>query len=404
MKNHFRQLSLIALIGLCFGPAVFALGFRNPDQNARATGQGEAFVAQADDPSAVYYNPAGLTQVTGTEGMSGGSMIIRDIKFHPAGGGKSVSMNDPAYTFHLYASSDLKTDRWRLGFGINVPFGTSMNWGNDTPFANILTKANLTVINYAPTVAFKVNDHLSLGAGVSIYQGNTELEFNYDPHKPAGPKFKFEGSGVAVGGTFGVMWRITDQHTVGIVYRLPFSLQFDGTASVPSYPSAPANCTIQFPQSIAAGYAFRPTKKLKLEFDIEWTDWNTLNTVQLHSNNPTVTGDLRSALPFDWQAGFFYEFGVQYQINTNWVARLGYIFSENTVPDSTFGPMLPDSDRHVFSVGLGYTAKRWEVNLVYQYSLSADRTINNPPNPYYTVNGTWESQASTIMVTSAIKF
>jgi long-chain fatty acid transport protein len=385
------------------GSTAFALGFRNPDQNARATGQGEAFVAQADDASAVYYNPAGLTQVAGAEAMSGGSIILRDIRFQPAGGGKEVKMTDPAYTFHMYTSTDLKSERWRLGFGINVPFGTTMNWGSNTPFQYVLTKASLTVINYAPTVAFKVNDHLSLGAGVNIYQGNTTLEFNYSPTMP-GSKFKFDGDGVAVGGTFGVMYKFNEQHTVGVVYRLPFSLQFDGTAAVSGFVSAPANATIQFPQSIAAGYAFRPTKKLKLEFDLEWTDWNTLNTVQLQSQNTTITGDPRSAIPFDWMAGFFYEFGVQYEITDHWVARFGYIFSENTVPDSTFSPMLPDGDRHVFSAGVGYETPRWKVNLVYQFSLTEERTINNPPNPYYSVNGIWNSTAQTIMATAALKF
>jgi long-chain fatty acid transport protein len=403
MKKIVSQFCLIVAAVSVAGPAVFALGFRNPDQNARATGQGEAFVAQADDPSATYYNPAGLVQVTGTEAMSGGSIILRDIDFKPTGSSKTYTMNDPAYTFHMYASSDLKTDRWRVGLGINVPFGTTMNWGNNTPFQYVLTKASLAVVNYAPTVAFKVNDHLSIGAGVSIYQGNTQLEFNYSPSLP-GSKFKFDGDGIGVGGTFGLMWKITDQHTIGVVYRLPFTIQFDGTAKVPGYVSAPAHTTMQFPQSIAAGYAFRPIKKLKLEFDIEWTDWNMLNSVVLHSNNSTVTGDPRSTIPFDWKSGFFYEFGVQYEITSNWVARLGYIFSQNSVPSSTFSPMLPDGNRNVFSGGLSYVTKRWEVNLVYQYSLTSERTINNPPNPYYSVNGTWRSNAQQIMATTAVKF
>lgn len=403
MKRVTTALAIGVLTGSLSGTTAFALGFRNPDQNARATGQGEAFVAQADDASAVYYNPAGLTQIVGTESMSGGSVIFRDMEFQPAGGGKTVTMDDPAYTFHTYMCSDLKTERWRVGFGINVPFGTTMDWGNNTPFQYVLTKASLAVINYAPTVAFKVNDHLSLGAGVNIYQGKTELQFNYSPTMP-GSKFTFEGDGIAVGGTFGVMWKITDQHTIGVVYRLPFSLKFDGTAKVPGFVSADASATIPFPQSIAAGYAFRPTKKLKLEFDIEWTDWNTLNTVQLQSKNTTVSGDPRSAIPFNWMSGFFYEFGVQYEINTNWVARLGYIYSENSVPDSTFSPMLPDGNRHVFSAGVGFTTKRWDINLVYQYSLTEERTINNPPNPYYSVNGTWNSNAQQIMATAAIKF
>src|SRR5260221_3747173 len=107
MKKLTRMMvgaALILTAGVAIVPPVFGLGFDNPDQGARATGQGEAFVAQADDASAIYYNPAGLTQLHGTEITSGLMASFPDT--HLQGGGPGTEMNTMATIPHLYASTD----------------------------------------------------------------------------------------------------------------------------------------------------------------------------------------------------------------------------------------------------------------------------------------------------------
>ena len=211
-----------------------------------------------------------------------------------------------------------------------------------------------------------------------------------------------------LGATVGLMWRINDQHTLAAVYRSPFSIDMHGTAKTsnagPFTTAGDASAGFDFPQSVAVGYAFRPTKKWKLEVDIDWTNWGVLNTVRLQSANPVFAGDPRSTIPFNWKDSFFYEFGTQYDLDEHWTLRGGYIFSENTVPDSTFSPLVPDSDRHVFSVGFGYRSGRFEGNLTYQYSLSENRTVPGTGALGPTVAGKWESDAHAIMFTSAIRF
>jgi len=161
-------------------------------------------------------------------------------------------------------------------------------------------------------------------------------------------------------------------------------------------------------KSAAVGYAFRPVRKLKLEVDVEWTNWETLNTVRLHSPNAAIATDPTSTIPFNWMDSFYYEFGAQYEIDEHWTVRGGYIFSENTVPNSTFSASVPDSNRHVFSVGLGYAATRFSVDLVYQYSLSDDRTVKNSADTNFDgvgdLDGDWRTQAHALMITSTVKF
>ncbi|MCG3149498.1 MAG: putative outer membrane protein [Verrucomicrobiae bacterium] len=413
--NSFRTSLVGCALLTTFGTSVFALGFRNPDQSARATAQGEAFVAQADDASAIYYNPAGLAQIRGTEGSSGGYLSTRDIEFQGAG---TEGVNDPVYSMHAFGASGLGTENWTVGLGTYVPFGNDIDYGKKGTFRYLLTETGLTVQNYALAVAYKFCDQFSFGAAFNFYDGSTyqnrlvPFSILVSPLVPDG-KFKFEGDGQAFGATLGAMWKINDQHQVGVVYRSPFAIDFHGHAVVKNdplgvYGRSPATAEIQFPQSVAMGYAFRPTPKLKLEVDVEWTDWDSLNTVRLHSNNPAFATDPSSRIPFNWMSSFFYEFGAQYTLNDKWALRAGYIFSENTVPNSTFSPAQPDSDRHVLSAGVGFTLKHFGVDLTYQYSLSTDRTVRNSADTNFDgqgdLDGKWKSQGHGIMLTSTLRF
>jgi len=405
----------VAVIGSLAVPGAFALGFRNPDQDARATAQGEAFVAQADDASAIYYNPAGLTQLKGTEITSGGMLTFRDITFKGDSGTRD-HVGSPAFTPHFFMATDFGLEKWRFGLGTTIPYGNSMDWGSG-PFSTLVRKSSMAVYNIAPSVAYKFNEHLSLGVDLNVYHGTTELQFDFSPMLQ-GSRSKFEGDGDALGATVGLMWKINDQHTIGVVYRSPFTIDFHGQAKNKDASiyttSAGASAKINFPQQVAAGYAFRPIKRWKLEADVEWTNWETLNTVRLRSDDPIVTGDPRTTIAFNWLDSFFYEFGTQYDINKNWAARAGYIYSENSVPTSTFSPNLPDANRHVFSVGFGYDSKEkailfsklgLSVDLVYQYALSENRTIPagaSLASPY--VDGKWESSSHAVMMTTTLKF
>jgi long-chain fatty acid transport protein len=415
MRTFIRLAAASAGLGLVAVSNSFGLGFRNPDQDARATAQGEAFVAQADSPSAIYYNPGGLTQLSGTEISSGGFVTFRDIQFD--GQTSSADLNDPAYTAHSYVATDFGLEKWRFGLGVNIPFGNANDWGSHTDFKYQITKSSLQVFNYTAVAAFKVNDHFSLGAGLNFYDANTELDRLVPfslliPGAPDG-RFSFNGDGQAFGATAGLLWTINKQNSIGLVYRSPFAIDFHGDAVVKNDVTgnlgrSSATAEITFPQSVAAGYAFRPNQKLKLEVDAEWTDWDTLNTVKLHSPNPAFQTDPGSQIPFNWMSSWFLETGAQYALTEQWTLRGGYIYSQNTVPNSTFSPSLPDNNRHVFSAGVGFTTGRLTVDFTYQYSLTEERTIKNSADSNFDgtgdLNGKWTSNGNALLITSTFKF
>ncbi len=97
---------------------------------------------------------------------------------------------------------------------------------------------------------------------------------------------------------------------------------------------------------------------------------------------------------------FLYEFGAQYDLNQHWKVRGGFIYSTDSVPNGTFSPTVPDSNRYVFSAGLGYTTTRYWIDAVYQFTVADDRTVNNGS----AADGTWLISNNSVMVTMGVKF
>jgi len=393
----YKQSGIVVALatGVIVTGSAWALGFRNPDQGARATGQGEAFVAQADDASAIYYNPAGLTQQTGTESTSGGYLDFAGSHFS----GADPKNTTTAFLPQFYFATDFgKTNSpWRVGLGFNVPFGSQANLGPNGYFKDLVIKSSLAVYNIAPSVAYRFNEQFSLGVDLNVYHGETMFEQKIALAGDA--VYRFQGGGNAVGATVGALYKFNDQHTLGAVYRSPFTINFADYAILRGvFPASPAHVAINFPQSVAVGYAYRPVPKLKLEVDVEWTNWDPLTTLQLQVANPMLNG----TQAYNWQDSFFYEFGAQYELTKRWTVRAGYIFSENTVPDNTFTPVVPDGNRHVLSAGLGYGTKRMQVDVAYQYSFTESRTVTGSPGGLS--DGKWTTNGQALMITSTLKF
>jgi long-chain fatty acid transport protein len=398
-------LAALALSATAAGVAS-AGGFEVPMQNARAAGQADAFIAQADDASAVWYNPAGLTQVEGNQVVLGGYALFMDWHFD-ADSGPGQVMHDEALLPHFYAVTDLGTEKWRLGIGVNNSFGLKEDWGSEGALRFIVDEAQLIAMNISPTVAYKVDDHLSLGFALNVYYGDITLDRRAMLGAPPIPEgsFHLEGHDWAVGFTPSVMWKINEQHQVGAFYRSRVSFDLHGSAEL-GIPGAPdvspqrTNVKVNLPQQIGVGYAFKPTEKLKLEADVIWTDWNDFDRVQIKSENPLFNG---SQIPADWRSGFTYRLGAQYQVDKNWTIRGGYAYSQNAIPNATFTPIVPDSDYHLFAAGIGYTRGDFSLDLAYEFIYREDRSIHNSAlSPM--VDGTWENTMHGIMLSATLNF
>ena len=435
--------SLLPLGLLVWLPSMaFGLGSRLPDQDADATAVGNAFTATADNPSAIFYNPAGIMQLgDGLTTRSGMYGIFIDEEYKPLHGEDGAHDSTAHEPFQpvpqFYMSYHPKDQAFSFGLGVYSPFGLKTEWPDDASFRQAGLYGSLEYIAVNPVFAVQITRSLSVGIGISANYIDAQLREGLSPEP--GDSFSFKGDGLSVGGNAGILWKPTERQSIGISYHSPVSGDLSGhtqqglngsergaseagnaaiaagkqqleqgieqinslpipatdkaaliakanaayeaglaAAGVPasgsfptSFPTLAASGTLKFPQFATLGYSFRPTPDWIIETDIDWTDWDSLNTFSLkRSDGSTVN------VPFDWKRSFMYEVGVTRKLGL-YTLRAGYMYSENSVPSSTFNPVIPDSARNIISVGVGRTFGRCSVDLAYQLGIAPDRTIVN---------------------------
>jgi len=404
---------------------VSANGFRLASQDAFATARGEAFVATADNPSAIYYNPAGITQLEGNNLRSGIYGIYYDQSYSPPSGapnsGKTYHSSDnlaavPQF-FYTYTPKD-----WLLSFGLGVysPYGGSMNWPQDTGFRAVALDASLTYLTINPVVAVKVLPSLSMGGGLMVNYANLDMEQALRPTylSRVVDFYRFDGEGWSVVYNLGLRWQPHEKVSFGATFRssAPVTLaghtKFELSSAHTPYTRLPAHMDLTFPLDVVLGVSYRPTPKWNLEFDADYTDWSSFGetTIYQHGNIPTGWPQTPNVKLY-WQASWMYEFGVTRYFDDGWHASAGFVFDENSVPNAYYTPLVADMDRYFFSVGAGHKGKRFDFDIAYQFGYGPTHTVtgSNPSsqpglNAGQTADGKYDFISHAVLVTVGLHF
>lgn len=390
-----------AVIGALLAPAlILANGTRLPNQNAEATARGNAFVATADNPSAIYYNPAGLTQLPGLQIQSDSYAILARYDYTPATGGPTVKADrSVAVVPQLYASYTPENSPLSYGLGLYSPFGQSSEWPDNSGFRTVATRNEIIFLTLAPTIAWKISDRLSVGAGLQINQVEADLRRGLLPAPSTGDFFRFKGDDISFGYNLGVLWKLNERHVFGLNYQSRSTSAFKGDVTVtPPGPgvTVPGSVDLAFPDVITLGYSWRPTPAWNLEMAIDRTNWDLLDTATLNS----LLGP--QAIPFEWKASYYYLFGVTRYLADGWRVSAGYCYSENSVPDATFNPAVPDMSRHLASLGVGRTFGAVSCFFTYQHGFKASRTVQSTPAAI--TDGTYESSMDAVSLSFRYAF
>jgi long-chain fatty acid transport protein len=396
--------------GMCLGGVitspVWALGIRIADQDPFATARGNAFAATADNPSAIYYNPAGLTQLEGHHLRIGGYSIALKSEFTSPAGAQFSTKGRVEFAPQFYYAYGMKAQPLAFGVGLYAPYGLALEWPDNTVFGPVFGK--MTYLSLNPVAAWQVHPTLSLAAGVTLNYGDTEIRQQAITGAP-GSLNRFQGEDVDAGFNLGLLWQPMKPHSIGVNYRSPTTQNFSGSSTTtgagPTVSGA-ASARIPFPRHIVFGYSFRPTPDWNLEFNADWTEWSRLTTVNFVQPGGTFPA------PFNWRSSWFYEFGLTRRFEGGWRASAGYIYSENSVPDANFSPLVPDSDRHIFSLGVGRQQPRVSWDVAYQLGWGPSRTVAGNtlafplaiPPPSATANGSYTFLSHAVTAAVALRF
>jgi long-chain fatty acid transport protein len=370
---------MVSFVLLGLNSYAFALGsggFRNEAAlDAEANGKAAAFVAQADSPSAVHFNPAGLVQLDGNN-VRIGYTYEAPRNFHSDTSGVESKMQREAfYIPNFYFVTDMGSEDLRFGLSATSPYGLSTDWADDSFSRYQATESSLEFYQLNPTVAYKVNDVLSLGFGIDYMTSHISKHKRMAAVLGEGD-FQLKGDDDAWGYNIGVLVRPSDRHSIGLSYRSEIELKYKGVMSVNdlsataqalySFPSSHYTTDIRtnltLPKTVAAGYAFKPNDRLTVEVDCEWTGWSSIQEDSVtypNEGNASRLSLLNSGNPAskDWNDSLAYGIGAEYEATDKLELRCGYLFYQNPIPAANFDTSLPDSDRHGFTLGCGYKLK-----------------------------------------------
>ena len=353
---------------------MFAHGLLLIDQDAEATARGDAFVATADNPSAIYYNPAGITQLAGQQVRLGAYAATYAVQYRSAANMESDSKQELITLPQFYYTFVPTNVPFAFGLGLYSPFGLNMEWPENSGFRSIALEGSVEYFTVQPVIAWRVHPTFSIAAGPTLNYSQIDLKQGLSPFA-GNDSFRFKGDAFAPGFTVGTRWQPLEQLAFGIVYRSSTTLKYSGhtdTESILPPLSLRQNATteFEFPQRVTFGLSWRPTTNWNAEFDADWTDWSSFGTVAIHQTAPVPP------LVLDWRPSWFFSWGLTRQFAHGWHASAGYIFSENSVPDGHFNPLVPDTDRHAFSVGVGQTKGCWSWDISYQFTCGVPRTVD----------------------------
>ena len=352
-----------------------AAGFALIEQNA--SGMGNAYAggsAIAEDASTIFFNPAGMTYIQGTQAVGAIHLVKPNAEFNNEGsspatgiggrplGSEGGNAGDLAFVPNMYFKTEIN-DNIDFGIGVNAPFGLKTEYDKDWLGRFQGIKSELKTININPALAFKVNDQLSLGFGVSAMYIKAELTnaVNFGAFGEGSAKVK--GDDWGFGFNLGAIYQATQDTRFGIAYRSKVEQHLDGDvkfkrpAGLPApFVAATANGDVKADVSLPGNLSISAFSRLNdtwdLMADVTWTRWSQFERLAVYRNNGTILTQTEE----NWDNTMRYSIGANYHYNDAIILRAGLAYDEEAISDRFRTVRIPGNDRKWLSLGAGWQA------------------------------------------------
>ncbi|MGE5499927.1 MAG: OmpP1/FadL family transporter [Syntrophothermus sp.] len=396
----------------------FASGFQINEHNARVTAMGGAFVGLANNASAIYYNPAGITQLNGTYISLGTTIISPSSTFTGPVGPLSTESKLKSQIFtpsNFYFSQSLGSGLY-VGLGFNDPFGLGTTWEDNWVGRYRATETEIQTFNFSPVVAYKVSDQLSVSAGLTVSYANVLIGRMLETTIAPDAKLELKGNNTAIGYTAGILYKPTENLGFGAAFHSQIKYDMKGDATTTLDPTTPASIAkfltpnlpkgsitapLTTPMVITVGGSYKASSDLTLVADFEYTGWSSYDKLTVTFKDfPTSAGSVSESVR-DYQNVYIIRGGAEYMFNESLALRGGLFYDKNPVKDERLDPTLPDADRIGLNIGLGYSVtKDLSIDLSYMFLKFSERTISTSEELVsvgkkvaYPLNGTYKSSA-----------
>ena len=379
---------------------LLADGFRNPPEGARAVGAFGGHRAFADDANANIHNSANLVDLKQPMVQANTTFGYGRTTFDKAG--VSEQTENPFFAIPGFSAAvPSKDGKYAAGISLYVPYGRSVEWKDTGYFASsgMPYAGSMTVADLTPNFAMRLCDSLSVAVGADLYYGQVK-QWQYIPTIFGPMKSKLTADGQAVGWNTAVTWKFTEKQRLAATYRSPFTVKYKGndTLSAPYSTVSDIDGKIEYPAIAGLAYGIELTDTFRAEVNGEWLNFSQYKNLTIYDSALGIVQS-KQDLKDTWTAGI----GTAWNFKPQWTLRSGFMYLKNPTPDSTYGPIGPDSDQGVVSVGLGYETGHHAIDLGYAYGLFfKGRTVSG--NQYVACDGNYDYNVHLLSLSYGYKF
>jgi long-chain fatty acid transport protein len=436
-KNSMKLIP--ALMLLAFAGAAGASGFAI--QNQTGSGNGNAFsgaAAAAEDAGTIYFNPAGMTYLPMGHNITAvGTILARKIEYKDTGTFTRAGLVAPGGTTVFAPTGDggdaggvglIPAGYWSYAYSQNLRFGigVSPTFGNETDYEknfrgfNSGFFAEMVQMNINPSIAYKVNDMVSVGAGISFAHNEITLKQGIPltspvpGFMPGGTYVKITGDDWTTGFNLGALFQLSPNTRIGLSYRSETRFDLEGKQKLsnsatllglltPPVVNQDIKASLDMPANTSLAISHQMDRWQFLG-DYTWTGWSSVGTVKLKNKQ---TGAQINALPFNFQDTYRVGFGVNYQYNDKVKTRFGIAYDKSPVKAAVDRTMtLPDSDRTWLSFGAKYSlSKISSLDIGYSHIFFKDARTAKPVVSstgvlLQTINGKWDNNSADLLSAS----
>ncbi len=280
---------LLVLTGnqqLCQAGALYLTQIATPGSDGTA---GVSNVTNTFDASCAFTNPAGMTGLKRDQVLVGNQLLIPSLRFDSsiaeAGGSDGGNAGFVSIIPSMYGVKVL-SDQWRLGLSVVAPLGGGVDYGRDFVGRYQANRSVLTGLGITPSVAYKINDRLSIGMGVSaIYTVlDLDLSVNQPGNLPDGEVNIDKIDDWSWQGVFGITYQLTDRALVGLEYRTKSEIELEGDLGFKNIQVPPVNeltsklnkaeVDFDYAEVYRIGLRYDLTPNMKLFFDADYETWS----------------------------------------------------------------------------------------------------------------------------------
>ena len=380
---RFLKLTTAVSLTCLMAGSAFGSGFLIPEQGAKASAMAGAFAATADDPSAIFYNPAGIAQQRdGLAVLAGTTLINFTNEFTGDPNSEITSGVTGEYNRHTFNIPNMYAimpigENLTIGFGAFAAFGLRTDWADPWAGRYISKDADLKTMSMNPAVAWQTSDgRFAVGGGVEYRRARVILNANRLALNPFTGRINDIANtrlasdyGSGIGFNAGVLFKPSNMFRFGASYRAPMDIELEGEAEItqifsgnPQFdaivgaqlpPDQRINTEFPFPSIATIAFAVSPTENWDVELDVMRTGWSRFEALAVNFETTPTASFVREQ---NWEDSNSYRLGVNHNATEHFDVRFGALYDENPQPIEAVSPLLPDSDRIGASIGAGWHA------------------------------------------------